>query len=111
MIQDRKIQDLLSCVGDDVSQLKRDVSTLLSHTGKHTIPESARDLRESARNSLHNGGQYAASYLRAHPAQSSAGILGGLVLLGAVGAGIYYLCKCDSKKASEEESTEDAENE
>ena len=39
------------------------------------------------------GGHYAASYLRENPGRSSVGILGGLILLGAAGAGIYYLCK------------------
>jgi len=45
--------------------------------------------------------------MRSHPAQSSAGILGGLLLLGAVGAGIYYLCKSDCCGSAEEEEQEE----
>lgn len=96
--QDRKMKDLISRVGEDVGQLRSDVASLLSHTGRHTLPDSARDIRESAKDRLYAGGSYAASqlrHIRSHPAQSSAGILGGLILLGAVGVGIYYLCKCD----------------
>ncbi|MFD2257029.1 hypothetical protein ACFSSA_10095 [Luteolibacter algae] len=95
---DHKAKDLLSRIGHDISQLKGDVSSLLHHTGKHTISDSARDLADQARDRLHAGGAYAASqlrYVRQHPGQSSAGLLGGLLLLGAVGAGIYYLCKSD----------------
>jgi hypothetical protein len=105
--QDRKIKDLLSRVGEDVGQLKSDVASLLSHTGRHTLPTGARDLRDSAKDRLHAGGQYAVSQFRSHPAQSSAGLLGGLLLLGAVGAGIYYLCKCDSGSCSGEEESEE----
>lgn len=107
--QDRKMKDLLSRVGEDIKQLKGDVSSLLTHTGRHTLPDSARDLRESARDRFSAGGDYAASqlhYIRQHPGQSSAGIIGGLILLGAVGAGIYFLCKSDCCFAGEDEEDE-----
>ena len=112
IIQDRKVKDLLNRVGEDVSQLRSDISSLINHTGRHALPDSARDLRESARNRLHAGGEFAVSqlrHIRSHPAQSSAGILGGLILLGAVGAGIYYLCKsdcCNSSEVAEEDEQE-----
>lgn len=92
-IEDRKTRDLIGRVGDDVSQLRSDISSLFSHTGRHALPESARELRAQARQRLSAGGELAVTYLRQHPGRSSVGILGGLVLLGAVGAGIYYLCK------------------
>jgi len=104
------MKDLLSRVGEDVSQLKSDVASLLSHTGRHTLPSGARDIRDSAKDHLQAGSKYAASqfrHLRSQPAKSSAGILGGLILLSAVGAGIYYLCKCENESCSEE----DTENE
>jgi ElaB/YqjD/DUF883 family membrane-anchored ribosome-binding protein len=88
---DRKIKDLISRVGEDISQLRGDISSLFTHTGRHTLPDSARELREQARQRLMAGG----TYLRQHPGQSSVGLLGGLLILGAVGAGIYYLCKND----------------
>lgn len=92
-IEDRKMRDLIGRVGDDVSQLRNDISSLLSHTGRHTLPESARELQAQARQRLSAGGELAVTYLRQHPGRSSVGILGGLLLLGAVGTGIYYLCK------------------
>lgn len=106
------MKDLMSRVGEDIKQLKSDVSSLLTHTGRHTLPDSARDLRDSARNSINAGGDYAASqirYIRQHPGQSSAGILGGLILLGAVGAGIYYICNsdCCSMSGDADEEMED----
>lgn len=98
LTEDQKMKDLISRVGEDISQLKGDIGSLFNHTGRHTLPDSARELREQAREKLHAGGAFAASqlrYLRQHPGQSSVGILGGLLILGAVGAGIYYLCKSD----------------
>lgn len=89
--EDRKIKDLASRVGDDIAQLRSDVSSLFAHTGRHTLPTGARELREQALERLSAGG----AYLRQHPGQSSVGLLGGLLILGAVGAGIYYLCKSD----------------
>jgi ElaB/YqjD/DUF883 family membrane-anchored ribosome-binding protein len=89
--EDRKMKDLASRVGEDISQLRSDISSLFSHTGRHTLPSGAKELREQARERLSAGG----AYLRQHPGQSSVGILGGLLILGAVGAGIYYLCKSD----------------
>lgn len=91
MLEDRKMNDIISRVGEDVSQLRSDIRSLFAHTGRHTLPDSARELREQARQRLMAGG----TYLRQHPGQSSVGLLGGLLILGAVGAGIYYLCKSD----------------
>ena len=107
------MKNLISRVGDDVSQLKSDISSLFSHTGRHTLPESARELQAQARDRLSAGGHYAASYLREHPGRSSAGILGGLILLGIAGTGIYYLCKgklpccCSTSACSENEEDEE----
>ena len=91
LTEDRKMKDLISRVGEDVSQLKSDIRSLFTHTGRHTLPDSARELREQALLRLQAGG----AYLRQHPTQSSIGLVGDLLLLGAVGAGIYYLCKSD----------------
>lgn len=92
---------LLNSVSDDISNLRRDVASLFSHTSRKTIPSGARELADYGKDRLHAGSEFAASqlrYLRANPTQSSAGILGGLILLGAVGAGIYYLCKSNCPK-------------
>ncbi|MGJ8632824.1 MAG: hypothetical protein ACSHX7_02810 [Luteolibacter sp.] len=97
-MNDRKTKDLLGRIREDVSLLKGDVATLFSHTTHHTVPSGARDLADYGKNRLNAGSDFAAEqlrYLRAHPGQSTAGLLGGLLLLGAAGAGIYYLCKSD----------------
>ncbi|MEP2774595.1 MAG: hypothetical protein ABJQ29_06370 [Luteolibacter sp.] len=109
--EDAKMKDLIGRVGDDISQLRSDISSFFSHTSRHTLPTSARDLRDSARERLHAGSDFAASqlrYLRENPTRSSIGITGGLLLLGAVGAGIYYLCKsdCCHRNCSSEETDE-----
>jgi hypothetical protein len=115
IIEDRKMKDLIGRVGDDVSQLRSDISSLFSHTGRHALPQSARELQAQARERLHAGGDYAVSqlrYLRQHPGRSSMGFLGGLVLLGAASTGIYYLCKgklpccCSSSECPEDEADE-----
>lgn len=115
LTEDRKMKDLISRLGEDISQLKSDMSSLVTHTGRHTLPDSARELKAHARDRLHAGGAFAASqlrYAREHPAQSSAGILGGLLILGAVGAGIYYLCKSDCVRfcSSEEDVSDEGED-
>lgn len=113
--EDAKMKDLLSRVGDDLSQLRSDLSSFVHHTSRHTLPTSARDLRESARERLHASGDFAASqlrYLAENPTRSSIGIAGGLILLGVVGTGIYYLCKSDCRfrkpvaETHEDDSTE-----
>lgn len=111
--EDHKLKELIGRVGDDVSKLRSDISSLFSHTGRHTLPVSARELRTQARQRLSAGGDLAVSYLRQHPGRSSVGILGGLVLLGAVGTGIYYLCKgklpccCSAAGCYEDDDLED----
>jgi ElaB/YqjD/DUF883 family membrane-anchored ribosome-binding protein len=92
LTEDRKLKDLIGRVSDDVSQLRSDIRSLFSHTGRHTLPTGAREFREQARQRLQAGG----AYVRQHPTQSSIGLAGGLLILGAVGAGIYLLCKSDS---------------
>ncbi len=97
----------LDRVTKDISQLRQDVASLFSHTTRNAIPDGARDLTDYSRDRLSAGGEFAASqlrYIRNHPGQSSVGILGGILILGAVGAGIYYLCKSDSGKHSSRDS-------
>lgn len=112
MSKEQTTRSLLDSVSKDVSHLRRDVASLFSHTGRRTIPDGARELAEYGKDRLHAGSEFAASqlrYLRAHPGQSSVGLVGGLILLGAVGAGIYYLCKgdCGKQCSNEDESDSD----
>lgn len=95
------MKDVLCKVRNDVAHLADEVSHLFSQKRTPSISSRAHHLADYARDGLHAGGAFAASqlrYIRRHPGQSTAGILGGLVLLGAVGFGIYYLCKSGTEK-------------
>lgn len=94
MTTDRRSKDLLSRVSEDLAVLKDDVSKLFSHTGRHTLPESAHNLADYGKDKWQAGGEFAASqlrYLKDHPRETSIGFAGGLILLGLVGYGAYYL--------------------
>lgn len=92
---DKRASQLLSRVRDDLSSLRHDVRTLMSHTTRHTLPDEARDLARSGRSHLQSGRAYAVRgahrvgrTAREHPAGIS---LGGVLLLGALAVGAYCL--------------------
>ena len=93
---DRRALNLLSRVGDDLFQLRRDVSSLISHTAHRTVPDGARQLADTARHQLETGGAYASARLRAlrsSPQREAAGIAAGLALAGLIAFGVYAICK------------------
>lgn len=93
---DRRAIKLLSRVGEDLAQLRHDVSSLISHTTHRTMPDGARQLAHSARQHLETGGAIAADRLRAlrsAPPRETAGIAGGLLLAGVLAFGVYAICK------------------
>lgn len=95
---DPRAHDLLSRVSEDISLLRQDVGNLFSHATKHTIPEGARGLADSARTRLLAGRTYSAEQLRALRAQvnqPAAAWVGGAVVVGLLAAGIYLFCKSD----------------
>jgi ElaB/YqjD/DUF883 family membrane-anchored ribosome-binding protein len=121
LFNDRRATGLLNRVRQDVSNLRDDLSSLLSHTSRETLPNSAReladharssarDLADQARSQLMAGGAYAASrlrHLRPHSTNHhSASWVGGAILTGVLAYGIYSLCRnhCEAKKL--ENSTE-----
>jgi len=102
--RDRKAVNLLSRVGEDLAQLRQDVSSLISHTAHRTVPEGARQLADTARTRLENGGAYAADRLRAlraAPPRETASIASGVLVVGLLAFGVYALCKskCDRSKS------------
>jgi hypothetical protein len=104
---DRRALNLLSRVGDDLSQLRQDVASLISHTANRTVPDSARQLADTARHRLENSGAYAAARLkslRSSPPREAAGLAGGLLLAGLLAFGVYAICKscCDQDHAKDE---------
>lgn len=93
-------KDLLSKLADDLCSVKSDIAALVTHTGKSTVPRTVNQFATYSKRRLSPSPTLTDAplrYLREHPAQSSAGLAGGLLLLGAVGAGIYYLCKSNTK--------------
>ena len=96
--QDDRAAGLLSRVREDIGHLRQDVSNLLHHTTRHTLPEGARGLAGSARDQLAAGRTYAVDRLRSlrsSPPRQAIGVLGGALLVGAIAAGIYAICKSD----------------
>lgn len=109
--EDKRASQLLSRVGEDLSSLRTDVKMLVGHAKRHTLPDGARELARSGRSHLLSGRDYAADrarYLgrsaREHPAGVS---VAGVLLLGAVAAGIYYLLKGEGCCGQSEEGFED----
>jgi hypothetical protein len=109
-LQDSRAATLLSRVREDIAHLRQDVGNLARHTTLHTLPEGARELAENARHQLAAGGSYAASRLRAlrsSPPRASIGVIGGAVLVGALAAGIYALCRSEACAARRREAEEE----
>lgn len=94
--QDPRATDLLSRVSQDVSLLRQDISQLLSHTARHTLPTGAHELADSARTRLASGKVYTAEQLRAlrnQINQPATAWVGGALVVGLIAAGIYLFCK------------------
>ena len=97
---DPRATKLLSRVREDLSQLRHDISSLVSHTTHRTLPDGARELAENARHQFSAGGAYAASRLRAirHAPPRDIGIAGGIVAVGLIALGVYALCKSNCRE-------------
>ncbi|MFT3991594.1 MAG: hypothetical protein QM680_09300 [Luteolibacter sp.] len=116
LFSDKRASTLLSRVSEDLQQLRHDVSSLLGHTTRHTLPDGARELADTARTRLRAGTNYATSQLRSLRGRSpqidpTTGAIAGAVLVGLIGLGIYALCKhrcCDSEEALEDIEEEEA---
>lgn len=108
--QDPRANDLLSRVSQDVSLLRQDIGNLFSHATRHTLPEGARGLADTARSRLAASKLYSAEHLRALRSQvnqPAAAWVGGAVVVGLLAAGIYLFCKSDCCAGTCEEADED----
>ncbi len=97
---DPRAVKLLSRVREDLSHLRQDIASLVSHTTHRTLPDGARGIAENARHHLAAGGAYAASRLktlRNAPRRETLGIAGGLVAVGVIALGVYALCKSNCR--------------
>lgn len=120
--QDRRASSLLNRVRDDITNLRDDIASLLTHTTKRTFPDGAREIADQARSSaldfadhartrIAAGGAYAASRLRdfrGQPRCQTAGWVGGAALVGLLAFGAYALYRhsCDCAAAEDEIETE-----
>ena len=104
-LQDPKAMKLLSRVGDDIAELREDMHKLFSHTAHQTIPNGANEIADRTKARLSAGSAYAASQLRTlkelENSRRSAELLGGAILLGALGYGIYAFMKRKSYNKQE----------
>ncbi|MES2659394.1 MAG: hypothetical protein V4689_12310 [Verrucomicrobiota bacterium] len=107
LFKDRRATGLLNRVREDVSHLRDDIGSLLTHTTRTTLPNGARELADQAKSQLAAGSAYAASRfrnLRSHPPRQSAGWVGGAVVVGLLAYGAYVLCRdhCQSSQMRDE---------
>lgn len=111
LLKDRRATGLLNRVREDVTHLREDIGNLLTHTTKQTLPNSAREFADQAKQQLAAGGAYAATRLRSFRSQApspSANWVGGAVLVGLLAFGAYALCKnsCHSQRIADEADDE-----
>lgn len=103
LFNDRRAAGLLNRVREDVSHLRDDLGTLLSHATRNTLPNSAKDLTEQAKHGLAAGGAYAVSRLRNMRkdtlAHHSAGWVGGALVLGLLAYGTYTIFRTEQPEA------------
>jgi hypothetical protein len=108
--QDPRASDLLSRVSEDVSLLRQDIGSLLTHTARHTLPAGVRGLTDSARNRLAASRLYSTEQLRAlrnQVNQPAMAWVGGAVVVGLIAAGLYLFCKGDCRAGCGEDDAEE----
>ena len=96
LFSDRRASGLLDRVRDDVSRLRDDIGNLLTHTTRETLPNSAREIADQAKQQFAAGSAYAASRLRrfsSPPPRHSASWVGGAVVTGLLAYGVYALLR------------------
>lgn len=97
LVKDRRATSLLNRVREDISLLREDIGSLVTHTTKTTLPNGAREIAGQAKSQLAAGSAYAASRLRNLRAQPttrrSAEWIGGAVVVGVLAYGTYLLCR------------------
>ncbi len=111
LIQDPRASSLLSRVSEDVSLLRQDVGHLVQHAARHTLPETARGIADTARSRLLAGRDYTSEHLRSLGHQlnrPATAWVGGAVMVGLLAAGAYWFLKSDSCRACCREDDPDA---
>lgn len=115
LFNDRRTTGLVNRVREDVSHLRNDIGSLLTHTTRETLPNSARELAGQAKQQLAAGSAFAASRLRNFrnlPPRQSAEWIGGAVLVaGLIGFGVYALCRNGNGSARKAEAPNEFDSE
>ena len=97
LFKDRRASSLLNRVRDDISHLRQDIGSLVTHTTRTTLPNGAREIADQAKSQLAAGGAYAASRLRnlrnQPPSRQSAEWIGGAVVVGLLAFGTYLFLR------------------
>ncbi|MES2439744.1 MAG: hypothetical protein V4584_11780 [Verrucomicrobiota bacterium] len=111
LFTDRRANGLLNRVREDVSHLRDDIGSLLSHTTKKTLPNGARELADQAKHQFAAGSAYAASRfrdLRSQPPRQSASWIGGALVVGLLAYGVYALCQnsCQNRRIADADQFE-----
>ena len=90
-LNDSRTAGIMNRVRDEVSNLREDIGSLLSHQTRDTLPHNARELADAAKHRIAAGGTYAASRLRDLRQNRTAEWIGGAVIVGLLAAGAYAL--------------------
>lgn len=112
LFSDRRANNLLNRVREDVSNLRDDIGSLLTHAKRETLPNSARELADQAKHQFAAGSAYAASRLRGlrtQPPAQSAGWIGGAVVVGLLAYGAYALFRKNGCCSRQGENAEEYE--
>jgi uncharacterized membrane protein YebE (DUF533 family) len=110
LFSDRRVNSLLNRVREDISNLRDDVGSLLTHASRETLPSGAREIADQAKNRFAAGSAFAASRLRnlrSQPPTQSAGWIGGAVVVGLVAYGVYALCRNNCCNGQTEKSEQE----
>ncbi|WP_035607047.1 hypothetical protein [Haloferula sp. BvORR071] len=105
---------LLSKVREDISDLRGDVTKLLTYTTRYTLPKGAREIAGSARQGLSASGSYAKARLNALSSSAprqAFGILSGAAIVGILAVGVIAFAKSDCCRAARTREEEEEEME
>ena len=110
---DRRTSSLFGRVREDLSHLREDMGNLVHHTARYAVPQHAREIADTARHRLVEGGHYAASRLRSlrsSPPRQAIGVLGGAILVGVLAAGIYAIVKSENARRANDYEGDSADD-
>lgn len=91
LFTDSRTTGLMSRVREDASTLRDDISHLLSHTTRQTLPNGVREMAGQAKQQIATRSASAATMVRDLGGRHPVGLIGGAVVLGLLAVGTYAL--------------------